>query len=189
MDLLTQPMNERLLEQMLAGEWQVWHFSAQLQISRRHYSGLDIACTRPDQMNTEELHCSPYAAVPLMLCFTKPALIMIADDMLCCCRGALQRGWPAASTAAWGLTRISWPPMRLTWPPCHLCRSTRYAAPLSAQPCRVWQLSVLPGQDVVAGSDPACCSPLSKSEMLAHLNALTALQWRPESDARQRCRA
>ena len=24
-DLLTQPMNERLLEQMLAGEWQVCH--------------------------------------------------------------------------------------------------------------------------------------------------------------------
>ena len=30
-DLLTQPMNERLLEQMLAGEWQVWRFSGQLQ--------------------------------------------------------------------------------------------------------------------------------------------------------------
>ena len=144
-----------------------------------------------DQINRgiRETYCIPCAAPALTLCFTRLASMIVADGMRCCCRGALRRGWPAASTTAWGLTRNSWPPMRLTWPPYHLCRSTRYAAPVSAQPCRVWELSVLPGQDVGAGSDLACCSPLSKSGMLADRNALTALYWTSESDARHRCRA
>ncbi len=146
-------------------------------------------CTRPDQQGHKRKFIAVLAAPALTLCFTRLASMIVADGMRCCCRGALQRGWPAALINAWGLTRNSWPPMRLTWPPYHLCRSTRYAAPVSAQPCRVWELSVLPGQDVDAGSDPACCLPLSKSGMLANPNALTALHWTSESDARHRCRA